>query len=47
MVFPKKVTYTLDEISTLYYLHWLDLSAGGMLVLEGIIGPVVSTYLYV
>ena len=25
-----------------YYYHWVDTSAGGLLVLEGIICPVVS-----
>jgi hypothetical protein len=25
-----------------YYYHWVDTSAGGLLVLEGIIRPVVS-----
>ena len=29
-------------ISTFYYHHWVDTSAGGLLVLEGIIPPVVS-----
>jgi hypothetical protein len=32
----------LNWISTFYYYHWVDTSAGELLVPEGIIRPVVS-----
>ena len=35
-------TFALNLISTFYYYHWVDTSAGGLLVPEGNIRPVVS-----
>ena len=34
--------FIINLISTFYYYHWVDTSAGGLLVPEGIIHTVVS-----
>jgi hypothetical protein len=37
------VALSVDRVSDcFYYYHWVDTSAGGLLVPEGIIQPVVS-----
>ena len=38
----QKVLCKLNFMSTFYYYHWIDTSAGGLLVPEGIIHPVFS-----
>ena len=40
--YSRNALCALNLISTFYYYHWVDTSAGGLLVLEGIISPVVS-----
>ena len=41
-IIPAKRRVHLIWYPRLYYYHWDDTSAGGLLVLEGIIPPVVS-----
>ena len=41
-LFHKRVLHTKFDIYNLYYYHWVDTSAGGQLVPEGIIHQVVS-----
>jgi len=38
----RNASCALNLISTFYYYHWVDTSAGGLLVPAGIICPVVS-----
>jgi hypothetical protein len=40
--YSRNVLCALNLISTFYYHHWVDASAGGLLIPEGIIRPVVS-----
>ena len=40
-VYSRNASCALNLIATFYYCHWVDTSAGGLLVLEGIIRPVV------
>ena len=40
--YSRNALCAVNLISTFYYYHWVDTSAGGLLVPEGIIRPVVS-----
>ena len=39
----KSASYATKLVSMFYYYHWVDTTAGGLLVPEGITSPVVST----
>jgi hypothetical protein len=41
-----KVIPEMLSALSLYYYHWINTSAGGLLVPEGIIRPVVSASVY-
>ena len=40
--YSRNTTCVLNLISTFYYYHWVDTSASGLLVPDGVIRPVVS-----
>ena len=40
--YSRNALCALNLISTFYYYHWVDTSAGGILIIDGIILPVVS-----
>jgi hypothetical protein len=41
-VISERVVFIALYIYVFYYVHWFDTSAGGLLVPDGIIRPVVS-----